>query len=274
MEPTDAFSRAALVGVRWRKGNPYQDRRALRVSQRLAAGMSVAEVARAERADTAAIESLLAQDGFTAVIESWRAMAEQPEAEQTARLVRLARLAIENALTDWDMGAAFFVLRENAQGRDPAHTIAERIIATAKRTAAPVAPRRRPRRAHRRPPRRRHRAPTTRSTPWSTARPPPCAAPCIAEQAVRAEAAATVAADGAAATMAAARKALALKADAARRPSLAGRPSDPSTVRRHRDADRACRRRPPTRHAARRSAAPPASAVGAGGSACDPRPSP
>ena len=177
MEPTDAFSRAALVGVRWRKGNPYQDRRALRVSQRLAAGMSVAEVARAERADTAAIESLLAQDGFAAVVESWRAMAEQPEAEQTARLVRLARLAIENALTDWDMGAAFFVLRENAQGRDPAHTIAERIIATAKRTAAPVAPMPPAETRLRRPPRRRHRVPTTRSTPWSTARPPPCAAP-------------------------------------------------------------------------------------------------
>ena len=217
MEPTDRFSRAALVGVRWRHGNPYQDRRALRVSQRLAAGMSVAEVARAEHSDTAAIETLLAQDGFTAVIASWRAMAEQPEAEQTARLVRLARQAIENALTDWDMGAAFFVLRENAQGRDPAHTIAKRIVATAKRTTAPVVP----------PP------------PAETCQPSPATPPAprpydpldalvhrqtaalrrsvLAEQAVRA-ATAAVANEGAAATIAAARKALALTADPARQP--------------------------------------------------------
>lgn len=219
MEPTDPFSRAALVGVRWRKGNLYQDRRALRVSQRLAAGMSVAEVARAENTDTAAIDALLARDGFSAVIESWRAMAEQPEAEQTARLVRLARQAIENALTDWDMGAAFFVLRENAQGRDPAHTIAKRIVAGAKRSTAPPAP----------------------MPPAETPPPPPATPPApspydpldalvhrqtaalrrsvLAEQAVRADAAAAVAEDGAAATAAAARKALAQKAETARRPA-------------------------------------------------------
>jgi hypothetical protein len=219
MEPTDPFSRAALVGVRWRHGNPYQDRRAIRVSQRLAAGMSVAEVARAERTDTKAIESLLARDGFAAVIESYRAMAEQPEAEQTARLVRLARIAIENALSDWDMGAAFFVLREDAQGRDPAHTIAKRIIATAKRTADSVAP----------------MLPAETRTPSPATPPTPPRAydpldalvhrqtaalrrAVVAEQAVRAEAANVVANDGAAATMVAARKALALKADAGRCP--------------------------------------------------------
>ena len=220
MEPGDPFSRQALVGLRWRKGNPYQDRRAIRVSQRLAAGMSVAEVARAEHSDEPAIEGLLARKGFAALVESWRAMAEQPEAEQTARLVKLARIAIENALDDWDMGAAFFVLRENTQGRDPAHTVAKRIVASAKRSAA-AAP---------------HPAPTVEPPPAPPATPPAPPRPydpldalvrrqtaalrraVLAEQAVRTVAAAEVAAEGAAATMAAARKALAMKADAARRP--------------------------------------------------------
>ncbi len=218
MEPGDPFSRHALVGLRWRKGNPCQDRRAIRVSQRLAAGMSVAEVARAEHSDEPAIEGLLARRGFAALVESWRAMAEQPEAEQTARLVKLARIAIENALDDWDMGAAFFVLRENTQGRDPAHTVARRIVASAKRSAAA-------------PP-----TPTVEPPPAPPAAPPAPPRPydpldalvsrqtaalrraVLAEQAARTVAAAEVAADGAAATMAAARKALALKADAARLP--------------------------------------------------------
>ena len=138
--------------------------------------MSVAEVARAEHSDEPAIEGLLARKGFAALVESWRAMAEQPEAEQTARLVKLARIAIENALDDWDMGAAFFVLRENTQGRDPAHTVAKRIVASAKRSAATTPPTptvEPPPAPPATPPA--PRGPTTRSTPWSAARPPPCA---------------------------------------------------------------------------------------------------
>jgi hypothetical protein len=180
--------------------------------------MSVAEVARAERADEAAVESLLAEDGFAELVESYKALAELPAEEQTARLVKLARLAIENALADWDMGAALFVLRENAQGRDPAATIAGRVAATARRTTAAPSP------------------------PPSTAPPPAQAAPrppraydpldalvhrqtaalrraVVAEHAAREAAAAPAAREaaaptGAAATVAAARKALALKSNA------------------------------------------------------------
>ena len=51
----------------------------------------------------ATIEALLAEDGFAELVESYKALAELPAEEQTARLVKLARLAIENALADWDI---------------------------------------------------------------------------------------------------------------------------------------------------------------------------
>lgn len=142
LEPAHPFLRAGLVSTRWRKGNPYARRDWLRMSQRLAAGLSAREVARAEAVEEAAVEDLLAQEGFRALVESYRALAERPVEEQTARLVRLARIAIENALAaDWDMGVAFFVLREHEAGRDPAETIAKRVVAAARKgPAAPAAP--------------------------------------------------------------------------------------------------------------------------------------
>lgn len=116
--------------------NPYARRDWLRVSQRLASGMTPKEVAAAEATDEAAIEDLLAKEEFRGLVASYKALAERPIAEQTARLVALARQAIENALAvDGDMGAAFFVLREHSLGRDPAETIAKGVIASARRRA-------------------------------------------------------------------------------------------------------------------------------------------
>jgi hypothetical protein len=216
-EPAQPILRAGLVGARCRRGNPYLRRDVFRVSQRLAAGMSVAEVARAERTEESAVEALLAEDGFAELVESYKALAELPAEEQTARLVRLAWLAIENALADWDMGAAFFVLRENAQGRDPAATIAKRVAASARRTTAAAFPPAAP-------------PPPVQAAPRSPRTYDPLDAlvhrqtaalrrAVVAEHAVREAAAAPVAREataptGAAATMAAARKALALKSDA------------------------------------------------------------
>ena len=107
----------------------------MRRSRRLAAGMSPREVARAEQVDEAEIQGLLRQADFAALVESWHAIDALPQAEQIRRLVVLARQAIEQVLCDWDVPAAFFVLRENERGRDPAETIANGIIAAARRRA-------------------------------------------------------------------------------------------------------------------------------------------
>ena len=63
--------RAGLAAVRWKRGNPDCDRTTLRVAQRFAFGLDKPAVARAEGTDEAAIDALLAQDGFAAVIASW-----------------------------------------------------------------------------------------------------------------------------------------------------------------------------------------------------------
>ena len=163
--------RAGLAAVRWKRGNPYCDRTTLRVAQRFAFGLAKPAVARAEGTDEAAIDALLAQDGFAEVIASWHDILDESSPAFMARLEKLCRLALTNALLEWDVGAALFAQRELAQGRDPARTLARRVRAQAKRTPAPP-------RAPRRPARRLcpTRA-TTRSTPWSSAVLPSCARP-------------------------------------------------------------------------------------------------
>jgi hypothetical protein len=105
--------------------------------------MSPRDVAHAERRDEAAIQGLLAQDGFRELVASWEALAAKPPEEQTRQLVVLARQAIHNALADWDIGAAFFVLREDERGRDPALTLAKGVVASCRRRCRPIRPCRR-----------------------------------------------------------------------------------------------------------------------------------
>lgn len=141
-EPQDRLSRGLLVALRHRGGNPFLPRQRLRAAQRLASGLTPAEAARAEGCEPGAIEALLDRKGFRGLVESCKALAERPEAEQIRRLVLLARQTIELALADWDTGAAFFVLREHDQGRDPARTLAERVLARVRAlpTPAPAPP--------------------------------------------------------------------------------------------------------------------------------------
>jgi hypothetical protein len=227
LEPKDPFLRAAAVGVRCRGGNPFQRRAWLRVAYRLAGGMSVRQVARSERTEEAAIEALLAQDDFRELLESQRALEALPEEEQTERLVRLARIAIENALSDFDLGAAYFVLRAHGQGRDPARTLVRGLQARARKAVAPL-------------------------PPPAAPRPPSAPGPCrwrdpldalvhrqaaalrravveeqaVCHAAVAAEAAAEAVPMGAAATREAARRALALKSAAA----VVAPPHDPGVA--------------------------------------------
>jgi hypothetical protein len=115
--------------------NPFPRRDLLRRSRRLASGMSPREVARADGVDEAEIQGLLATDSFRRLVASWQALEAKPPEERRRRLVTLAFQAIEQALADWDMGAASCVLREDAHGRDPTITVADGVIAASKRRA-------------------------------------------------------------------------------------------------------------------------------------------
>jgi hypothetical protein len=139
-DPAARFTAAAMVGVRHKGGNRDQKRDQIRISLRLACGLTPAQAAAAERRPVEAIEALLAQEGFRELVEADRELLAMPVEEQRARLVRLARIAIENALSDWDLGAACFVLKEEEQGRDPAVTVAEGVIARRRKPPAPLRP--------------------------------------------------------------------------------------------------------------------------------------
>jgi hypothetical protein len=138
-----------------------------------------------------------------------------------ARLVRLARLALENALSaDWDVGAALFVLREHKRGRDAAETVAKGVIATGRRASRASTF---PPPATAPPPYERPYEPGRRLIERGAAR---VRRAVVEEHAIRHAAATDAMAEQVApspsvtATVAAARKALAMKASAARR--LAG----------------------------------------------------
>ena len=103
-EPQDPVLRAGLAAVRWKRGNPYCDRATLRVAQRFAFGLDKPAVARAEGTDEAAIDALLAQDGFAEVIASWRDILDESSPAFMARLEKLCRIALTNALAEWDVG--------------------------------------------------------------------------------------------------------------------------------------------------------------------------
>ena len=142
---TASLMAAVLVGQR-RPRNTYAKRDQLRISQRLAHGLTSAQVARAEGTEESAVTALLQREGFKALVASHAAQLAEPAEQHTARLVKLARQTLENALTlDWDVGAALFVLEENARQRDPALTLAEGVIAASRRavrsgSAPPSAP--------------------------------------------------------------------------------------------------------------------------------------
>ena len=71
------------------------------------------------------------------MIASWHDILAESSPAFMARLEKLCRLALTNALLEWDVGAALFAQRELSQGRDPAQTLARRVRAQAKRTPAP-----------------------------------------------------------------------------------------------------------------------------------------
>ena len=141
--PRDTMNLLAAVTSNRRARNPHARRDWMRISQRLACGLTPRQVATAERTDEAAIDTLLAQAGFRALVAAYEDFLALPPSDAMAQLVKLARLALENALCDHDVGAALFVLREDKLHRDAAHALAKKVLATSRRkhgTAAPPSP--------------------------------------------------------------------------------------------------------------------------------------
>jgi hypothetical protein len=159
--PRDTMNLLAAATAGRRRRNPYARRDWIRASQRLASGLTPKQVARTEGTDEGAIEGLLAQDGFRELVAAHEEFLAEPPEAAMARLVRLARLALENALSaDWDVGAALFVLREHKRGRDAAETVANGVVAASRRAPrTPSSSRRRPRPRR---PRRHASGPTSR----------------------------------------------------------------------------------------------------------------
>jgi hypothetical protein len=112
-----------------------QRRTERRLGQRLAAGLTPAQAARAERVEPAEVEALLAEPDFAALVADYRALLAQPEPEARARLLTLARFLLMEAMNEGDLRAAMFVLREEERGRDPARTLADGVIAAFRRAA-------------------------------------------------------------------------------------------------------------------------------------------
>jgi hypothetical protein len=106
-----------------------------RLGRRLAAGLTPAQVARAEGVPEAEIAALLAETDLAELADDYRALSELPEAEARKRLLTLARQLLEEAVVSGDARIAFFVLREERRGRDPARRLVDGLLAAQRRAA-------------------------------------------------------------------------------------------------------------------------------------------
>ncbi len=107
-----------------------------RLGFRLAHGLTPAQAARAERVPAADVEALLAQPAFQQLLETCREFDAMLADKRLAMLEHLALTILEHALARGDVRTALFFLRERRQGRNPAHTLATRVL-SAPRPAAP-----------------------------------------------------------------------------------------------------------------------------------------
>jgi hypothetical protein len=108
-----------------------------RLGFRLAHGLTPAQAARAEGTPLADVEALLAQPDFQQLLETCREFDAMPVDKRLAMLEHLALTILEHALARGDVRAALFFLRERRQGRNPAHTLATRVLSAARPAAPP-----------------------------------------------------------------------------------------------------------------------------------------
>ncbi len=116
-----------------------------RLGQKLAIGLTPAQVARLEGLAPQTVETLLAEPGFSALVQGYKALDAMPEEEQRRILTQLARHLLMEAAALGDIRVACFILSQEGRGQDPARTLADGVIAAHKRAACPApAPQQRP----------------------------------------------------------------------------------------------------------------------------------
>jgi hypothetical protein len=89
---------------------------------------------------TAEVKALLTQPDFQQLVETCREFDAMPADERLAMLEHLALTVLEHALARGDVRVALFFLRERRQGRNPARTLATRVLAAPRASAAPATP--------------------------------------------------------------------------------------------------------------------------------------
>ena len=109
-----------------------------RMGQKLSMGLTPKQVARLEGMASADVETLVAEPDFKALIDGYRALYAMPEEEQRRILTQLARHLLMEATALGDVRVATFVILQERMGKDPARTLADGVIAAAKREPAPA----------------------------------------------------------------------------------------------------------------------------------------
>ena len=138
--------------MRSRRPNPRRPplsapRGQLRAAYRLTAGMSRANLARAENVPPAAIDELLAQPDFQELLEALAELRDLPPAERLRQLEEMAWCVLEMAVGLGDWRAAAFVADQMRRGCSPARSLAQAVLdaearALAQNPGKPVRPRR------------------------------------------------------------------------------------------------------------------------------------
>ena len=119
----------------------------LRAAYRLTAGMSRANLARAENVPPAAIDELLAQPDFQELLEALAELRDLPPAERLRQLEEMAWCVLEMAVGLGDWRAAAFVADQMRRGCSPARSLAQAVLdaearALAQNPGKPIRPRR------------------------------------------------------------------------------------------------------------------------------------
>jgi hypothetical protein len=109
-----------------------------RMGQKLSIGLTPAQVARLEGLASADVETLVAEPDFKALIDGYNTLHAMPVDEQRRILTQLARHLLMEATALGDVRVAMFILLQERMGKDPARTLADGVIAAARRAAQPA----------------------------------------------------------------------------------------------------------------------------------------
>jgi hypothetical protein len=144
MSPDAPAHLAVLLSGRRRPRQLPWGQHWLRIADRLAGGVPPALAARPEGGDAALVGELLALEDFRELVAAAEEQRAVPAEERRRDLVAMARQALTRAMACDGVGAALFVLEEDARGRDPCATLVDSILRCRRRAlssaATPAAP--------------------------------------------------------------------------------------------------------------------------------------